>query len=178
MIFTNSFFANNRDLSSQIDYVICLADSIHANVLHWSSIKCKRLTRSVLAAKLFAMIHDFDVVLMLKAIFTKMLNVVVSLILETSSKSLYDCLVRLKTTIKKRLMMNVMTVRQCYEWHEIIEMKWVHEINNSFDSMTKIKSLSTLKTLIDINQINLDIIKWVERRAIKEMINQMTKKND
>jgi mevalonate kinase len=76
------------------------------------------------------------------------------------------------------LMMNVMTVRQCYEWHEIIEMKWVHEINNSFDSMTKIKSLSTLKTLIDINQINLDIIKWVERRAIKEMINQMTKKND
>jgi hypothetical protein len=73
------------------------------------------LTRSVLAAKLFAMIHDFDVVLMLKAIFTKMLNVVVSLILETSSKSLYDCLVRLKTTIKKRLMMNVMTVRQCYE---------------------------------------------------------------
>jgi hypothetical protein len=26
MIFTNSSFANNRDLFSQIDYVICLAD--------------------------------------------------------------------------------------------------------------------------------------------------------
>jgi hypothetical protein len=49
MIFTNSSFANNRDLFSQIDYVICLADATHANILHWSSIKCKRVIRSVLS---------------------------------------------------------------------------------------------------------------------------------
>jgi hypothetical protein len=36
VIFSDSFFANNRDLFSQIDYVICLADSINTtNILHW-----------------------------------------------------------------------------------------------------------------------------------------------
>jgi hypothetical protein len=60
-------------------------------------------------------------------------------------------------------MINVMTLRQFYERREITEMKWVHEANNSVDSMTKIKSSSALKTMIDINEINLNIIKWVER---------------
>ncbi len=158
MIFIDSSFVNNSDLSSQIDYVICLADAIHANILHWSSVKCKRMTRNVLTIELFAMIHDFDVDSVLKATLTKMLDVVVSLILATNSKSLYDCLVRLRTTIEKRLMIDVVILRQCYERREITEVKWIHEFNNWVDSMTKIKSFTVLKTMIDINQINLDII--------------------
>ena len=35
MMFTDAFFANNRDLSSQIDYVICIADKTdNANFIH------------------------------------------------------------------------------------------------------------------------------------------------
>jgi hypothetical protein len=113
--------------------------------------------------------HDDD--LILKAIFTKMLDVVVSLILATNSKSLYDCLVRLRTTIEKRLTMNVMILRQCYERREITEVKWTHESNNSVDSMTKSKSSSALRTMININQINLDIIEWIERATARETVN-------
>jgi hypothetical protein len=69
------------------------------------------------------MIHGFDVDSVLKATLTKMLDVAVSLILATNSKFLYDCLVRLRTTIEKRLMIDVMTLRQCYERREITEMK-------------------------------------------------------
>ncbi len=127
------------------------------------------------------MIHDFDVDSMLKATLTKMLDVAVSLILATNSKSLYDCLVRLRTTIEKRLMIDVMTLRQFYERKEITEMIWIHDINNSVDSMIKIKSSTVLKTMIDINQINLDIIEWVERKVeratAKETVNQMTKRD-
>jgi hypothetical protein len=177
VIFTDSFFANNRDSSSQIDYVIDLTDSTYANVLHWSSVKCKRVTRNVLAIELFAMIHDFDVDSMLKVILTKMIDTFVSLILMSDSKSLYDCLIRLNITVEKRLMINVMTLRQCYERREIIKMKWVHEVNNSVDSMTKIKSSSTLKTMIDINRINLNITEWVERATARKIVNQMTKKD-
>ncbi len=92
----------------------------------------------MLAVELFAMIHDFDVDSVLKATFTKMLDVVVSLILATNSKSLYNCLLRLKTTIEKRLMIDVMTFRQFYERREITEMIWIHDINNWVDSMIKI----------------------------------------
>jgi hypothetical protein len=69
------------------------------------------------------MIHDFDVDSILKTILTKMLDAVILLILATNSKFLYDCLVRLRTTIEKRLMIDVMILRQFYERREITEMK-------------------------------------------------------
>jgi hypothetical protein len=77
----------------------------------------------VLAAELFAMIHGFDVESILKSTLIKMLdNTLISLILATDSKSLYDCLVRLSTIVEKRLMIDVMTLRQFYERREITEM--------------------------------------------------------
>jgi hypothetical protein len=69
------------------------------------------------------MVHDFDVDSVLKVTLTKMIDTLVSLILVTDSKSLYDCLIRLDITVEKRLMVDVMTLRQCYERREIIEMK-------------------------------------------------------
>ncbi len=111
VIFTNSFFANNRDLFSQIDYVICFVDSKHVNIVHWSSIKCKRVTRSVFAAELYALIHDFDLDVAFKTILFAILDRFVSFVLCTDSKSLYDCLVKLDTTQKKRLMIDVMSLR-------------------------------------------------------------------
>ena len=37
-----------------------MTDSKFANVIHWSSVKCRRVTRSVLAAELFAVMLGFD----------------------------------------------------------------------------------------------------------------------
>jgi hypothetical protein len=74
-------------------------------------------------------------------------------------------------------MIDVMTLRQFYERREITEIKWVHEINNLVDFMIKSKSSSALKTLIDINQINLDIIEWVERATTKNTVNQIKRDN-
>jgi hypothetical protein len=78
--------------------------------------------RSVLAAELFAMIHDFDVKSILKSILIKMLVIDILLTLITDSKFLYDCLIRLSITIEKRLMIDVMTLRQFYERRKITEM--------------------------------------------------------
>jgi hypothetical protein len=123
MIFTNSFFANNRDLFSQIDYVICLTNSTHVNIVHWSSIKCKRVTRSVFAAELYALAHDFDLDAVLKTTFFAIFDRFVSLIFCIDSKSLYDCLMKLDTTQKKRFMINVMNLQQSYERRKITKMK-------------------------------------------------------
>ncbi len=68
------------------------------------------------------MIHDFDVDSILKAILIKMLDNKISifLILTIDSKSLYNCLVRLDIIVKKRLMMNVMILKQSYERRELL----------------------------------------------------------
>jgi hypothetical protein len=82
IVFTDSSFANNQDLSSQIGFVITLVDKDNrANIIHWSSIKCKRVTQSVLAS------------------------------------------VKLGTTREKRLMVDLMCLRQSYERREIAEVK-------------------------------------------------------
>jgi hypothetical protein len=68
-IFTDGSFANNKDLSSQLGFVIVLAMepicteasfNIHGNIIHWSSTKCKRITRSVLASELYGMTTGFN----------------------------------------------------------------------------------------------------------------------
>ncbi len=163
MIFTNSSFTNNRDLFSRIVYVICLIDSKHVNIVHWLFIKCKRVTRSVLVAKLYAFTHDFDLEAIFKATLFNIFDRFISFIFCTDSKSLYDCLIKLDTTQKKRFMINVINLRQSYERRKIIEVKWIHDINNSIDFMIKNKTFSILKTLIDINTFNMNINKWIER---------------
>ena len=85
------------------------------------------------------------------------------LVLCTDSKSLYDCLVKLGTTQEKRLMVDLMCLRQAYERREIIEVKWIRGGNNPADAMTKTKPCQALKTLINTNKLNLEVNKWVKR---------------
>jgi hypothetical protein len=162
--FTDASFANNKDLSSQIGYVIVLTDATkRANIVHWSSVKCKRVTRSVLASELYGMAHGFDIAAAIKSTVDKILQTNIPLILATDSKSLYDCLVRLGTTQEKRLMIDVMCLRQAYERRQITEIKWIDGESNPADAMTKGKACAALTNLIDTNTINLQAIGWVER---------------
>jgi hypothetical protein len=113
IVFTDSLFANNADYSSQIGYVITLADDEdNANILHWSSTKCKRVTRSTLASELYGMVNGFNIGAAIKKTIeniTKIDNL--PLLLCTDSKSLYECLVKLGTTHEKRLMVDIMCLR-------------------------------------------------------------------
>jgi hypothetical protein len=74
LIFIDISFTNNRDLSSQIGYILVLVDaSGAANILYWSSIKYKQVTRSVLASELYAMVYGFDMGASIKATIERIL---------------------------------------------------------------------------------------------------------
>ncbi len=162
MIFIDASFAN-VNLHSQIDYVICLTDDVKANIIHWFFTKCKRMIRSVLAAKLYAMTNEFDADSVIKSIIKRILNIFLSMILLTDSRSLYDCLVKLKITSEKRLMIDLMCFRQSYERRKITKIRWINEDTNSIDAMTKINSCQTFTKLIDTNIIDLRTTAWVKR---------------
>ena len=57
-----------------------------------------------------------------KSTINKALEIEVPLVVYTDSKSLYEYLVKLGTTREKRLMINVMCLRQAYERREITEV--------------------------------------------------------
>ena len=67
LVFMDALFINNKDLSSQIGYILVLADIINkANIVHWSLIKCKRITRSVLASELYIIVYGFNISTIIK----------------------------------------------------------------------------------------------------------------
>ena len=109
------------------------------------------------------MAHGFDVGAAIKATLEKILQQPILLVLYTDSKSLYNCLVKLGTTHKKRLIVDLMCLRQSYERREIAEIRWIDGGNNPADAMTKKKPCRALNSLIDTNMIDLDATEWVER---------------
>lgn len=167
LAFVDASFANNKDLTSQLGYVIVLADAQgNANLIHWQSVKCRRVTRSVLASELYALVLGFDVSAVLKSTSVPIFSGCcqdIPLTICTDSHSLYDCLVKLGTTHEKRLMIDILSLRQSYERREITEILWIAGGKNPADAMTKSKPCDALQRLIDTNKLDLQVEKWVER---------------
>jgi hypothetical protein len=140
-VFIDSSFANNYDFTLQIGFVIVLANKYNkANIIHWSLIKCKRVTRNVLASKLYSITYSFDIGAIIKSTLEQILRIkTLTLLFCTDSKSLYNCLVKLGTTQEKRLIIDLIYLRQSYERQEITEIKWINRDNNLADAITKSK---------------------------------------
>ena len=126
------------------------------------------MTRSVLASELYAIVHRFDVRAVLKSIIESILKHSVPMTLCTDLKSLYDCLVKLGTIKKKRLMVDIMYLRQSYKKREIMEIKWTDGDSNPADAMTKAKPCHVLQELINTNTVSMKASGWVEWGADKD----------
>jgi hypothetical protein len=66
---------------------------------------------------------------------------------------------------EKRLMIDVMCLRQAYKRRLITDVKWIDGEANPADAMTKGKACLALQQLIDTNQVDLQAVGWVERTA-------------
>uniref|UniRef100_A0A8H7N2W5 Uncharacterized protein n=1 Tax=Bionectria ochroleuca TaxID=29856 RepID=A0A8H7N2W5_BIOOC len=177
-IFTDGSLANNRDMSSQIGFIIVLGTEIKVegqepafklvgNILHWSSTKCKRVTRSSLASEVYGMVAGFDVGVTiastLRMVTSKLSLPEIPLVICTDSLSLYECLVKLGTTAEKRLMIDVMALRQSYERREIAETRWIHGDDNPADALTKVKPNTALSKLVESNELRVRVQGDVKR---------------
>ena len=158
LVFTNTAFANNKDFSSQIRALLVAANANNdANILYWVFVKCKRVTRSVLASELLGMVYRFDMAHLIKTTLNLILNKDIPLVVYINSKSLYNCLVKLGTTQEKRLIIDVMCIREAYKRREIAQVKWINSKSNLTNSITKSKPTNALKNLINTNKIDLQV---------------------
>ncbi|KAK1913055.1 hypothetical protein P3342_004991 [Pyrenophora teres f. teres] len=175
IVFVDGSFANNKDLSSQLSFVLVLVNesidadtfTIQGNVIHYSSTKCKRVTRSVLASEIYSIVNGFDIGIAITTtlrIVTERLRIPeIPLVVCTDSYSLYKCLVKLRTTKEKRLMIDIMALRQSYERREITEIRWINGDDNPADAFTKASPNRALERLIDSNKLTVRVDGWVQR---------------
>jgi len=177
MVFADGSFANNNDLSSQIGFIIALVNetnnsgesfNVKGNIVHWSSTKCKRLTRSVLASEVYGLVGGFDLGYALATTLQKVMMRLslppVPVIVCTDSYSLYECLVKLGTTGEKILMIDIMGLRESYERREIEEIRWINGEDNPADAMTKASPNKSLETLVSTNELTVRLEGWVQRK--------------
>jgi hypothetical protein len=130
--------------------------------------------RLVLASELYAFAYGFDHATVIKSTVQKICQVTaIPLIVCTDSKSLYQCMVKLSTTQEKRLMVDVMAMRQSYERRIITKIRLIKGDSNPADAMTKAKANTSLTRLIDTNKIDTEAEQWVERDTDKA-INKTT----
>ena len=130
-VFVDGSFVNNKDLSSQLGYEVILVNEvdredsfeIYSNLIDWRSVKSKRVTRSVLASEVYSMSVGVDIAYIIGStlnIVIKQLDLpMIPIVVYTDSYSLYECLVKLSTTKEKRLMIDIMAIRQSYERREL-----------------------------------------------------------
>jgi hypothetical protein len=174
-IFADGSFANNKDLSSQLEFLMVLVHENHlkssfaltGNIMHWSSTKCKRITRSTLASKVYGIMNGVDIgiifAITLKMIIIQLNQPEILLVICTNLYSLYECLVKLGTTQEKRLIIDILALRQSYERRKIAEIRWIYNRDNPADAFTKITANSSLEQLVSTNKLVVRMEGYVER---------------
>ena len=89
----------------------------------------------------------------------------IPLVVCTDLYSLYECLVKLGTTNEKRLMIDIMALRQSYERREIAEIRWINGEDNPADALTKATPNRALERFIDSNMLSIRVEGSVQRPA-------------
>jgi hypothetical protein len=95
----------------------------------------------VLALEIYGMVRGVDIVLAMNStiqMIVRQLDIPPPpIIMCTDSYSLYECLVKLGTTKEKRLMIDIIALRQSYKRRELTEVRWINRQDNLVDAITK-----------------------------------------
>ncbi len=134
-VYADSSFANNADYTSQLGYIVLLTDKTNTcHVLHYSSHKSRRVTRSVLGGEVYAFADAFDRAYIIKREFQNMLGKSIPLTMFTDSKSLFDVITKCSITTEKRLMIDIKSVREAYDRQEGSDVGFLRSEFNAADT--------------------------------------------
>ena len=87
----------------------------------------------------------------------------IPIIVCTDSYSLYEYLVKLRTTKEKRLIIDIIAIRQSYKRRELQEIQWINSQDNPADAITKSNPNKALEKFLDTNCLQVRVEGWVKR---------------
>lgn len=168
-VYTDSSFADNDVLSTQLGHIVLLCDaSGRCNVIHYSSHKSRRVVRSVLGGEVYAFADEMDVGLTLKHDLEGIVGRPTGLRMFTDSKTFFDVITKNTTTTEKRLMIEIKAVRESYERMELSDVPWIRSENNPADALSKVKENAVLNHIVDKQVVDHEVEQWVIRSSASD----------
>jgi hypothetical protein len=121
----------------------------------------------MLASEIYKMVAgtdiSFAISFTLKIITEQLKLPAIPTIVCTDSFLLYKCLVKLGTTKEKRLIIDIIAIRQSYKRRELFEIRWINGLNNPADAITKATPNKALENFVTTNKIRVRVEGWVKR---------------
>lgn len=108
MVFTDSSFTNNADLTTQLGFIILFTDQTgRANTLHYASYNYKRMVRSVLGCETYDIEDRFGESYMMHLYLEDLFQKRIPITVLTDLESLFRVILRASVTTEKSLMFDV-----------------------------------------------------------------------
>jgi hypothetical protein len=121
------FACTSSGVALHISYIIVLGNEKNTEKTFIISVKCKRITKSVFVSEIYAIAYGVDIAIAIRTIIDKITDRLrlpkASVIVCTNFLSLYECLIKLETINKKRLIIDIMALRQTYERQKVFNIR-------------------------------------------------------
>lgn len=156
MLFSDSAFANADTVYSQIGFVLLLTDdSDNCNIVHYGSSRCKRVTRSVMAAELRVLVYGFDTSFVVRHTLAEALGNIVPLDAFVDSRTVFNAIAKTSNTLEKRLQIDASALRESHKNGEMRTFGWISSGMNPSDGLTRdslLKESHPLRTIMSTNK--------------------------
>jgi hypothetical protein len=76
--------------------------------------------------------------------------------------------VKLGITQEKRLIIDVISLRQFYKRRKITKIRWIYNQDNPADALTKAAANKAMERLVSFNKLNVRMKGYVERARKKK----------
>lgn len=120
VLFSDASFGNARKEKSQLAYVVILADKDdHENIIHYASTRCRRITRSVMASEIHALVLGFVATFSIQHLITRITGRRPTIEAYVDSKTVFDVIAKQGRTSEKRLQIDISCLRESYEKGEL-----------------------------------------------------------
>jgi hypothetical protein len=163
-VYCDASFTNNEDMSSQMGYIVFLTDGKHRCApMTYKSVKCKRVTRSVLAAEAIAFAEEFDQGYTLKHDLQELLGRNLPLTIFTDSKTLLDVITKASYTREKRILIDLASVREGYRRFDIDDIGLISSEENLADGLTKETNMDKLREAVSTGKLQTVVKQFVIR---------------
>lgn len=128
-----------------------------APLIYYSSIKSRRIVRSVLGAEKFGMADACDSSIILKHEIKKIKGESIKINIITDSETLFDDIILNTSTIERRLMIDIKAAREAYNEVIINDLIWIRMDYNLADTMKKSKVLPQLVAVMKTGKTKYEV---------------------